>query len=83
MPYFRGDGHYHPRPDRYKHKKPKSKNPWSPNYDDKEKEDTTTYSQQPQDYSQGYVNPYVNTPDAPVLDTTSFSAIRVGVPSVF
>ncbi len=70
MPHFRGDGHYRPRPDKYKHKKPKSRNPWSPNYDDSpEKEDTTLFMQQ--DYSQGYINPYVNTPDAPVFDTPS------------
>ncbi len=61
---------YAPKPDKYKHKKPKSRNPWSPNYDDSpEKEDTTLFM--PQDYSQGYVNPYVNTPDAPVFDTPS------------
>ncbi len=61
---------YAPKPDKYKHKKPKSRNPWSPNYDDSpEKEDTTLFT--PQDYSQGYINPYVNTPDAPVFDTPS------------
>ncbi len=70
MPHFRGDGHYRPRPDKYKHKKPKSRNPWSPNYDDSPQEETGYFSQ-PQDYSQGYVNPYVNAPDAPVFDTSS------------
>ncbi len=70
MPYKKSKADYIVKPDKYKHTKPKSRNPWSPNYDDSPKEEDTTLFM-PQDYSQGYVNPYVNTPDAPVFDTPS------------
>ena len=61
---------YAPKPDKYKHKKPKSNNPWSRNYDDSPEDNGGSFSQ-PQDYSQGYINPYVNTPNAPVFDRPS------------
>ena len=61
---------YAPKPDKYKHKKPKSNNPWSRNYDDSVRGEDTTLSQ-PQDYSQGYQNPYVHTPAPPVFDRPS------------
>ncbi len=61
---------YAPKPDKYKHKKPKSKNPWSRNYDDSPEDNGGSFSP-PQDYSQGYQNPYVHTPDAPVFDRPS------------
>ncbi len=70
MPYRKNKADYIVKPDKYKHKKPKSNNPWSRNYDDSVKGEDTSLSQ-PQDYSQGYQNPYVHTPDAPVFDRPS------------
>lgn len=52
-----------------KRTKRKNKNPWSRNY--APDEDTVNNSPQPQDYSQGYINPYVQTPNKPVFDTPS------------
>ncbi len=70
MPYRKNRADYIVKPDKYKHKKPKSNNPWSRNYDDSVKGEDTTLSQ-PQDYSQGYQNPYVHTPAPPVFDRPS------------
>ena len=70
MPYRKNKADYIVKPDKYKHKKPKSNNPWSRNYDDSPEDNGGSFSQ-PQDYSQGYINPYVNTPNAPVFDRPS------------
>ena len=70
MPYRKNKADYIVKPDKYKHKKPKSNNPWSRNYDDSPEDNGGSFSP-PQDYSQGYQNPYVHTPDAPVFDRPS------------